>query len=57
MVHSRLRNINRRAGVSDRFTHAMGDEIGRAHEVHELLVHGPASLVGESLGLDEYALG
>ena len=57
MVHSRLRNINRRTGVGDWFAHAVGDQVRRAHEVHELLVQRPAAFVGEGFGLDEYAAG
>ena len=54
-VGSRFREFDRRHGVRHGFAHAVRDEVGRTHLVHELLVHGPPALVAETLGLDQDA--
>jgi hypothetical protein len=36
---------------------AVGDQVGRAHDVDELGVEGPAAGGGEGLGFDEEAVG
>ena len=54
-VGSRFREFDRRHGIRHGFAHAVRDEIGRTHLVHELLVHGPPALVAEALGLDQDA--
>ena len=44
-----------RNGVRHGFAHAVCDEIRRSHQIHELLIDGPAALVAETLGLDPNA--
>ena len=43
-----------RRGVPHRFAQAVGEQVGRAHDVHELLVDDPAARFVERLGLDEH---
>ncbi len=44
-------------GVADGDAEAMGEEVGRAHLVHGLLVEVPAAEVGELFGLEEKGVG
>jgi len=40
-------------GVADRLAQTVRKEIGRAHLIHELLIHNPATQVSELLGFEE----
>ena len=51
-----LWHFNLRHRIGDRLSHAVRKEVGRPHQVHELLVHDPASLVIEVLGLNPDAV-
>ena len=44
-------------GVADRIAQPVGQQVRRAHLVHELLVDDPAAAVAEALGLHQQAVG
>jgi len=48
----RPRDPHLNLGIGDGLAHPRRDEIGRAHQVHELGVEQPAAVVGEVLGVD-----
>ena len=41
-------------GIPHRLAQAMCQQIGRAHLIHELLIHHPAARVRKLLGLEQY---
>src|SRR5690606_5148689 len=44
------------SGIVDRFTQAVRQQIGRAHDADELGVEFPTSAIVERLGFDEYLI-
>ena len=45
--------MERRGGLLHGLSHAVRQQIGRPHDVHELLVDPPSTLILEALGFDE----
>jgi hypothetical protein len=56
-VATRLAHIHLGLRVLDRRAHAVGEQVGRAHDVDELGVEHPAAGVGEGFRLDPERLG
>ena len=46
-------NVDLRRRVRDRPAQAVGQQVGRAHLVHELRIDDPAAALRETLGLDQ----
>ena len=44
-------------GIGDRPAQPVGQQIGRAHLVHELRVDDPAAALREAFGLDQHVVG
>ena len=55
LVNTTFRNSYLRGSIRDRHSKSVGKQIRRPHNVHELLVHDPASLVCETFCLNENA--
>ena len=49
--------LKRGGGVGNGYAQSMRHEIRRTHEVHELLVGHPASLIGHLLGFNQHFVG
>ncbi|MDR2674033.1 MAG: hypothetical protein LBC18_03980 [Opitutaceae bacterium] len=55
MIQAVSRKIDGGGGIRHGMAEPVRHQIGRAHQIHELLVNHPAALVLETLGLDQKA--
>ena len=55
-VSARLRELDRRRRILDRHAQPVGQQEGRAHLIHRLLIHDPAARRREALRLDEHVV-
>ena len=51
VIITRFRKIDRCLGILHRGAHPMGQQIGRAHQIHKLLIDHPSAFVGKALCL------
>ena len=49
--------VHRSDGIAYGHTHAVGNQVGRPHEIHKLLVDHPSATLAEALGFNYQALG
>ena len=53
LVLSCFGKVDRTTGIGNRFAQSMSQQIGRPHQIHELLINNPTAFFGERFNFDQ----